>query len=439
MANTNATYSTSITVDLPDYVSQSVTFTNEGGYFVSGNDEVLPLKQYTLALDANGTGTQLLPCPDNTGDLGINWRCGLPSKEAYTIHVSYDASAQALGDLLAAGSTTTDPDVITTTLALKVNKSGDTMTGDLTMSAASIVTADNIGTNTSYTITGSEPVGSMFWNSDEETIDLKTNANITLQMGQETFFNVKNQTGADITNGTPVMFAGTVGASGRVLIQKAIADGSLAASYIMGLVTEDIANGADGKVTWFGKVRGIDTTGTPYGEVWADGEILYVSTATAGYLTKTRPEPPYTPIQVAAVIKAHASTGTLLVRPTWGDGEERLIIACSDESSDLATATPAATFRMPCALTLTEVRASVKTAPVGSAIQVDINESGSTILGTKLTIDAGEKTSTTAATPAVISDSALADDAEITIDIDAVGSSTAGAGLKVTLIGYRTV
>ena len=69
---------------------------------------------------------------------------------------------------------------------------------------------------------------------------------------------------------------------------------------------------------------------------------------------------------------------------------------------------------------------------------VDINESGTTILSTKLTIDASEKTSTTAATPAVISDATLADDAEITIDIDGVGSTVAGAGLKVTFIGTHT-
>jgi hypothetical protein len=68
---------------------------------------------------------------------------------------------------------------------------------------------------------------------------------------------------------------------------------------------------------------------------------------------------------------------------------------------------------------------------------VDINESGTTILSTKLTIDASEKTSTTAATAAVISDSALADDAEITIDIDGVGSTIAGAGLKIYLIGHQ--
>lgn len=117
---------------------------------------------------------------------------------------------------------------------------------------------------------------------------------------------------------------------------------------------------------------------------------------------------------------------------------ESLIIAASDETTALTTGTAKVTFRMPYAFTLTDVKASVTTAPTGGTLlTVDVNESGTTILSTKLTFDASEKTTTTAATPRVISDSALADDAEITIDIDAVGSTIAGAGLKVCLIGTR--
>ena len=112
-------------------------------------------------------------------------------------------------------------------------------------------------------------------------------------------------------------------------------------------------------------------------------------------------------------------------------------LACSDEATALTTGTAKLTFRMPHAMTVTDVRASVGTAPTGSTLVVDINEGGTSILSTKLSIDATEKTSTTAATPAVISDSALADDAEITIDIDQIGGDVAGAGLKVTLIGTR--
>ena len=117
---------------------------------------------------------------------------------------------------------------------------------------------------------------------------------------------------------------------------------------------------------------------------------------------------------------------------------ESIIIGVSDELSPLSTGTAKTTFRMPYAFTLTGIRASVTTAPTGAVITVDVNETATTILSTKLTIDATEKTSTTAATPAVISDAALADDAEITIDIDGVGSTVAGTGLKIYLIGYKT-
>ncbi len=119
--------------------------------------------------------------------------------------------------------------------------------------------------------------------------------------------------------------------------------------------------------------------------------------------------------------------------------KECIAIACSDESTALTTGTAKTTFRMPYAFTLTEVRASVTTAPTGaSLLTVDINEAGVSILSTKLTFDASEKTTTTAATPAVISDTSLADDAEMTVDIDQVGSTVAGAGLKIYLIGHRT-
>jgi len=117
---------------------------------------------------------------------------------------------------------------------------------------------------------------------------------------------------------------------------------------------------------------------------------------------------------------------------------ESIILAASDETTDLTTGSAKITFRMPYGFTLTAVRASVTTAPTGAALTVDINEGGVSILSTKLTIDVSEKTSTTATTPAVISDAALADDAEITVDIDQIGSSVAGAGLKVYLIGTQS-
>ena len=110
-------------------------------------------------------------------------------------------------------------------------------------------------------------------------------------------------------------------------------------------------------------------------------------------------------------------------------------VAISDETTALTTGTAKVTFRMPCAMTVTAVRLSLTTVSSSGTPTVDINETGTTILSTKLTCDASEKTSTTAATAAVISDSALADDAEITLDIDTAGTGATGA--KVWIIGTR--
>jgi hypothetical protein len=114
-----------------------------------------------------------------------------------------------------------------------------------------------------------------------------------------------------------------------------------------------------------------------------------------------------------------------------------ILVTSSDESTLLTTGNSKVTFRMPFAGTLQSVRSSLTLAPSGSTLVVDINKNATTILSTKLSIDAGEKTSVTAATPVVISGTSLADDDEITIDIDQVGSTFAGAGLKVLLKGTK--
>jgi hypothetical protein len=119
----------------------------------------------------------------------------------------------------------------------------------------------------------------------------------------------------------------------------------------------------------------------------------------------------------------------------WAPDPVVLAVAVSDETTAITTGTAKVTFRMPFAMTVTAVRASLAVASSSGLPTFDINEGGSTILSTKLTVDANEKTSTTAATAAVISDSALADDAEITIDIDVAGTGAKGA--KVYLIGTR--
>ena len=121
----------------------------------------------------------------------------------------------------------------------------------------------------------------------------------------------------------------------------------------------------------------------------------------------------------------------------WTANTTSFVLACSDEETALTTGTKL-TFRMPFAYTVTAVRASLTTAGTGAnLVTVDINEGGTTILSTKITIDATETTSTTASTPPVIDDPDLANDAQMTVDIDQIDSGGVSAGLKVYIIGYR--
>jgi len=130
-----------------------------------------------------------------------------------------------------------------------------------------------------------------------------------------------------------------------------------------------------------------------------------------------------------------ASSGAPTFRAlVYGDVPEIFEFALSDETTAITTGTAKLTWRAPRALTVTAVRASLSTASSSGIPTVDINEGGTTILSTKLTIDANEKTSTTAATAAVISDTALADDAEITFDIDVAGTGATGLKVKIYAI-----
>ena len=116
---------------------------------------------------------------------------------------------------------------------------------------------------------------------------------------------------------------------------------------------------------------------------------------------------------------------------------QSFITACSDETSDLTTGVKS-TWRTPYAFTVSSVRASLTTAATGAALSVDILQNGVSILATRITIDVSTTTSIAAAVQPVLTTSALTNDSIITIDVIQVGSTIAGAGLKVAIIGSET-
>lgn len=155
-------------------------------------------------------------------------------------------------------------------------------------------------------------------------------------------------------------------------------------------------------------------------------------TALAGVTSAADKCPYFTGAATASVVTCSSAGRTLM---TNGYITESFCVAASDETTAITTGTAKITFRVPYAFTLTAVRASVNTVSSSGLPAFDLNEGGVSIFSTTLTIDANEKTSTTAATPAVISDSTLADDAEMTVDIDTAGTGAKGA--KLCLIGHQ--
>lgn len=156
-------------------------------------------------------------------------------------------------------------------------------------------------------------VGRLVWNDTDGTLNLGLKGgNVTLQLGQETLARVVNKTGADLleANYQVVRIDGAQGQ--RVKVALAQADSAVNASGTLGLVTETIANNQEGFVTLLGAVRNINTTGSLQSETWADGDVLYLSQATAGRLTKTKPTSGIV-CKVGYVEHAHTTQGRIVV------------------------------------------------------------------------------------------------------------------------------
>jgi hypothetical protein len=227
--------------------------------------------------------------------------------DASTDSITINSTASGSGDVVGPASSTDNALVRFDGTTGKLVQNGqitESDTGDL--AAVNSITMDTTPSGSLAT------QGQMMWNADEETLDIQLNG-FALHVGEHVVYHVKNSTGSTIAKGVPVMFAGTTGNSGQLLIQPW--DGTGLSTLFMGLTAESLTDGSEGFVIAFGKLRGIETDGANYGETWADGDIIYAGTTT-GSLTNVTPSAPDSLVQVAAVVHAHASNGTLFIRTT---------------------------------------------------------------------------------------------------------------------------
>jgi hypothetical protein len=190
---------------------------------------------------------------------------------------------------------------------------GDTMSGDLTFEDAGIIDVDYIDSNTGATST--TKVGRLRWNNTDKCWEYDATTNSTNQIGQEVWARVRNETGSQIDNGTPVYITGATG--NRPTIAKAQANSESTSLKYLGLTTDDIPHNEDGFVTVMGTVRGVNTNS------YNAGDVLYLSDTVAGGFRTTRPDAPNTTV-VIGMVKVKSGTGQIAVQSRTLPTIERL-------------------------------------------------------------------------------------------------------------------
>lgn len=114
-------------------------------------------------------------------------------------------------------------------------------------------------------------------------------------------------------------------------------------------------------------------------------------------------------------------------------------LAISDETSNLTAGTAKITVHWPYNFTLQSVFIGVNTAPTELTLIVDVNDnSGNSIFSTRPTILISEFTSLTNGTQPVLVTTSFTKGQKLTVDIDQVGSTISGKGLKLYMIGIKS-
>jgi len=143
--------------------------------------------------------------------------------------------------------------------------------------------------------------GRIFWNNTEGALSVyNAEADITLQVGQENWTRIFNDTGTIITNGTIVRLNGSQGDVPTIeRAQSLLVSGSVnVLNQILGVATHDIGISEFGYITTQGLVRGLNTN------AFNDGDTLFVGTGSSGILQNTPPIAPYEIIPVGVCVKA---------------------------------------------------------------------------------------------------------------------------------------
>lgn len=152
--------------------------------------------------------------------------------------------------------------------------------------------------------TPSHQEGRVFYDASNKALAVYNDeADITLQVGQEEWIRVYNNSGSTITNGSPLYTTGSTAGYPTVALADATTE---AKSRVIGLATHHIENNTYGYCTVRGFVRDFDTSAL------TAGETVHVSST--GTLQTTAPTYPYFPEDVGICIVSDSTNGIVYVR-----------------------------------------------------------------------------------------------------------------------------
>ena len=126
----------------------------------------------------------------------------------------------------------------------------------------------------------------------------------------------RNSTGSTLYKGTVVYISGSTGNRPNFVKSQANAESTSAGTF--GIVMADIANNADGNVVTIGTIETLDTrSGATHpftSDTLADGDTIYLSPTTAGYITNVKPSAPNHIVYVGKVVRTSPTNGTIVYR-----------------------------------------------------------------------------------------------------------------------------
>jgi hypothetical protein len=177
------------------------------------------------------------------------------------------------------------------------------------------LTADHITLNTNPSGAGFV-VGTTEWNNTDGTSQtLLKGGNVILKNGVDLVAYVVNKTGINLLESAYQVVQVSSAVGGRLSVTLAQANNDGNSVDTLGIVTETINNNLEGFILTMGQLLDINTTGSLQGETWVDGDVLYLSTTTAGAITNIKPTAITGHLVVLGYVEyAHINNGKIYVK-----------------------------------------------------------------------------------------------------------------------------